>query len=181
MSSSSSSSSSSSVEGISFPWGVFFISLVAYPVCYFLNFTSTMEDSRYVFLAGVIICTAVAPLTYFLLLKGLPAGRDVFFYIFTIFAFTSMVDLYLAFTIDGFTTAVLFYLKEGEVYLTTGHGLWINYWDGTFHYACYLFLTACMLRKNHQTKDNTFRYVGKGNADQKPNIMLFIELNIRNT
>ncbi len=46
------------------------------------------------------------------------------------------------------------------MYLTTPHGLWINAWDGSYHYACYLFLAACLLRARHSYSDSKFRTVG---------------------
>lgn len=142
-----------------FPWGVFFVSLFAFPVSYLLSLSSAMEDSRMVFLAGVVALTAMLPLTYLFVVRGSFGRRDIYYYIFTLFAFTSMVDLALALTIDGHTSLLLFYCREGEVYLTTAHGLWINYWDGTFHYACYLLLTACLLRGDTYSR-SVFRSVG---------------------
>lgn len=142
-----------------FPWGVFFVSLFAFPVSYVLSLSSAMEDSRWVFVAGVGALTAMLPLTYLCVVRGSGSRRDIYFYIFTLFAFTSMVDLALALTIDGHTSLLLFYCREGEVYLTTAHGLWINYWDGSFHYACYLLLTVCLLRGDSYAAP-WFRVVG---------------------
>ena len=140
------SSASSELSALLVPWGVVLVSLLAFPVSYALSLCSAMEDARLVFLAGVLACTAIVPLTYYCVVRG-EQRRDAYFYIFTMFAFTSMVDLALALTIDGHTDVLLFYLAQGEVYLTTAHGLWINLWDGSFHYLCYLVLSACLSRR----------------------------------
>jgi len=142
------------------PWGVVLLSLLAFPVSWGLSLTAAMDDSRLVLLAGVVFCSAVVPLAYFAVVRGVPAGRDVYFYVFCVFAFTSMVDLILAFTIEGTTSVLRFYLDEGERYLRTPHGLWINAWDGTFHYACYVLLTGLLLRAGHSYSDALFRSVG---------------------
>eukprot|EP00743_Colponemidia_sp_Colp-15_P002316 GILK01002511.1.p1 GENE.GILK01002511.1~~GILK01002511.1.p1 ORF type:complete len:402 (-),score=24.45 GILK01002511.1:43-1113(-) len=113
-----------------------------------------MENSYNVFYAGVIICLGICPLTYVLLLRHIPARKEFFFYVFTVFAFTAVVDLFLAFTIDGFIDIAKFYLGEGEVYLASGHGLFINYWDGTAHYLMYLLMTYYML------KNESYRFTG---------------------
>jgi hypothetical protein len=148
------------LPALRFPWGVVLLSLLAYPVSWLLSLTAAMDDARLVLLAGIVCCTAIAPLAYLLVVRGVPAGRDVYFYVFTIFAFTSMVDLLLALTIDGHTHVLRFYLAEGERYLSTAHGLWINAWDGTFHYTCYLLLTSMLLRARHSYSDTRFRFVG---------------------
>lgn len=145
-------------SSVRIPWVVILVSLLAFPVAYLLSLTSAMDDSRLVLAAGVVFCGAMVPLTY-PLVRSVPAGRDVYFYVFTVFAFTSLIDLLLALTIDGRTPVLLFYLREGEVYLSTPHGLWINVWDGTFHYACYLLLTAMMLRPAHSYACTRFRAV----------------------
>ena len=76
----------------------------------------------------------------------------MYFYVFTIFSFTAVADFLLALTIDEYSSAFLFYLEEGEVYLKTAHGLYINYWDGTTHLTLYLIMLYCMLTKRTQTK-----------------------------
>lgn len=151
----------SSSSRASFPVGVFLLTLCAFPVCELLNRSHAMEDARLVFLAGVVFCLSLVPVAYLGVVRGVPAGRDVYFYVFTVFGFTAIVDFVLALTIDGHVDAMAFYCKEGEVYLTTAHGLWINVWDGTFHYACYLMLTALLLRPSHSYSDSSvFRTVG---------------------
>ncbi|CAF0997368.1 unnamed protein product [Didymodactylos carnosus] len=138
--------------------GVVTVSLLAIPICYILSHVTQMENSFYVFLCGVVICTSVAPLTYHLLIKRiLHVKRETYFYVFTIFSFTAMVDLLLALTIDNYSSACHFYLEQGEVYLKTSHGLFINYWDGTVHYTLYLIMLYCILKK--QTNKKFYRFL----------------------
>ncbi|CAF0811947.1 unnamed protein product [Didymodactylos carnosus] len=69
-----------------------------------------------------------------------------------LFGIVAVADLLLALTIDNYSSAFHFYLEQGEVYLKTSHGLFINYWDGTVHYTLYLTMLYCMLAKQTQTK-----------------------------
>jgi hypothetical protein len=55
-------------------------------------------------------------------------------------------------TVDGYSSAFHFYLEQGEVYLKTSHGLYINYWDGIVHYTLYLIMLYYMLKQQTQTK-----------------------------
>jgi hypothetical protein len=134
-------------------FGIIGVSLLAVPICYILSYMKEMENSLNVFLYSLVICISVAPITYFLLIKHLLyVKKDIYFYVFTIFSFTAIADLLLALTINNYSSAFLFYLEEGEVYLKTGHGLFINYWDGTVHYTLYLIMLYYMLTKQTQTK-----------------------------
>ncbi|CAF1194006.1 unnamed protein product [Adineta ricciae] len=138
--------------------GIIGVSFLSVPICYILSYMKEMKDSLNVFLYSAAICIAVAPLTYFLLIKHLlHVKKEMYFYVFTIFSFTAIADLLLALTIDGYSSAFLFYLEQGEVYLKTGHGLFINYWDGTTHFLLYLVMIYCMLKQ--QTKTKFFRFL----------------------
>ena len=133
--------------------GVVAVSLLSIPICYFLSYLQQMKNSLNVFLYSVVICASVAPLTYFLLVKQLlHVKKETYFYVFTIFSFTAVADLLLALTIDEYSSAFLFYLEQGEVYLKTAHGLFINYWDGSAHLIMYLTMLYCMLKKRTGTK-----------------------------
>ena len=93
------------------------------------------------------------PFNPFLLIKHLVyVKKDTYFYVFTIFAFTAVADLLLALTIDEYSSAFHFYLEQGEVYLKTAHGIFINYWDGTVHYILYLIMLSSMLKDKTHTK-----------------------------
>jgi hypothetical protein len=134
-------------------FGVIAVSLLSIPICYMLSYLQQMKNASNVFFYSVIICVSIAPLTYALLIKHLLyIKKEVYFYVFTIFAFTAVADLLLALTIDQYSTAFHFYLEQGEVYLQTAHGLFINYWDGTTHYVLYLLMLYCMLKQQTQTK-----------------------------
>ncbi|UJR14451.1 hypothetical protein I4U23_001448 [Adineta vaga] len=139
-------------------FGVVAVSFLSVPICYILSYMKEMKNSLNVFLYSAVICLSVAPLTYFLLIKHLlHVKKEMFFYVFTIFSFTAIADLLLALTIDGYSSAFLFYLEQGEVYLKTGHGLYINYWDGTVHFLLYLIMLYFMLKQ--RTKTKIFRFL----------------------
>ncbi|CAF3170636.1 unnamed protein product [Rotaria sp. Silwood2] len=133
--------------------GIIGVSLLSVPICYILSYMKQMKNSLNVFLYAAVICISVAPLTYFLLIKHLlHVKKEMYFYVFTIFSFTAIADLLLALTIDNYSSAFHFYLNQGEVYLKTSHGLYINYWDGTTHYTLYLIMLYCMLKQKTETK-----------------------------
>ena len=133
--------------------GIVAVSLLSIPICYFLSYLQQMKNSLNVFLYSVVICASVTPLTYMLLIKQLlHVKKEMYFYVFTIFSFTAVADLLLALTIDEYSSAFHFYLEQGEVYLKTAHGLFINYWDGTAHLIMYLTMLYCMLTKRTETK-----------------------------
>ncbi|CAF4652567.1 unnamed protein product [Rotaria sp. Silwood2] len=133
--------------------GIIGVSLLSVPICYILSYMKQMKNSLNVFLYAAVICISVAPLTYFLLIKHLlHVKKEMYFYVFTIFSFTAIADLLLALTIDDYSSAFHFYLNQGEVYLKTSHGLYINYWDGTTHYTLYLIMLYCMLKQKTETK-----------------------------
>ncbi|CAF1451941.1 unnamed protein product [Rotaria sp. Silwood1] len=142
-----------SVSAIRIIIGIIGVSLLSIPICYILSYMQQMKNSLNVFLYSAIICISVAPLIYFLLIKHLLyVKKEIYFYIFTIFSFTAIADLLLALTIDNYSSAFHFYLNQGEVYLKTSHGLYINYWDGTIHYTLYLIMLYCMLKQKIETK-----------------------------
>jgi len=144
---------SSSVSGQRILFGVVAVSLLSVPITYILSYMKQMKDSLNVFLYAIVICISVAPLTYFLLIKHLLyVKREIYFYVFTIFSFTAVADFLLALTILDYSSAFHFYLEQGEVYLKTAHGLFINIWDGTTHFLLYLTMLYCMLIKRTETK-----------------------------
>ena len=147
--------------------GVLFTSLTAIPILHFLTFyIDTMENSINNFLIGFILCFLLVPIFYyFLVIKGLKNYKgSIFLYIFTIFAFTAVVDFILALTIDGYITTMKYYLYFGEPYLNTSHGALINYWDGTIHYFFYLYFPYCMV-KNIDFRYSALYWVGSiGNS-----------------
>ena len=63
----------------------------------------------------------------------------MFFSVWSIFAFTAVVDLFIGLEIEGFVKGFMeFYLREGEPYLRSAYGSIINWWDGTGHFSMYI-------------------------------------------
>ena len=132
-------SSSSSAQA----WIVLLVSLLAVPVCYglFLLHSSHLAlEEDVLFAVAVGLCLLVWLLSYVLLrlLTPAPRGADPFLALFSFFSFTCVVDLLLAFNIDGWIDWLSFYLQHGEKYLLSNHGAAINYWDGFIHLPLYV-------------------------------------------
>jgi len=65
--------------------------------------------------------------------------------VFTLGTFSSVVDIIIGLENNGYISGFMTnYLKNGEPYLATPHGSVICYWDGTVHYALYLFMLSAM-------------------------------------
>ncbi|MFT5032568.1 MAG: hypothetical protein ACI89D_001493 [Bermanella sp.] len=125
----------------SVPIAIALISLLAIPFSYAVANLSVFHDYPAAVLGvGMLALVLPAFIAYALVFRHMPDSvrKDPFLYIFTIFAFACVLDLLIGFTLMGFTDVMTWYFESGEPYLNTAHGMAINIWDGTVHYALYL-------------------------------------------
>jgi hypothetical protein len=111
-----------------------------------------------VFLAGILFCFVSVSAFCYLLLHFFPTNLQssydkLYYYVFCVFAFTAIVDLLIGMTLDGIIGTVDFYLHTGEPYLKSSYGSFINWWDGTFHWALYIYMTYLLSRFNGTLSD----------------------------
>uniref|UniRef100_A0A3Q3LP15 Transmembrane 6 superfamily member 1 n=1 Tax=Mastacembelus armatus TaxID=205130 RepID=A0A3Q3LP15_9TELE len=123
--------------------GVFVLSLMSIPVCYFFNSLIYNNSTEALFFTGCMTVLILAISVRFMLKKKAPV--DPLFYVFAVHAFLSVVNLIIGLEqdniIDGFVT---FYLKEADPHSNTAHGHMIAYWDGCVHYLMYLLMIAAI-------------------------------------
>uniref|UniRef100_A0A8C8RYG1 Transmembrane 6 superfamily member 2 n=1 Tax=Pelusios castaneus TaxID=367368 RepID=A0A8C8RYG1_9SAUR len=122
------------------------LSLAAFPVAYALNSVSALAHPVAVAVTGALVLLALFSMVY--LQGGESQSRDPLIYVFTVFSFTSVIDLIISLEEDGYISGFMeFYMKEGEPYLRTAYGIMICYWDGTVHYLLYLAMIAAIAHR----------------------------------
>ena len=121
-------------------------SLLAVPVSAALNALPAAREPLGLFAIALGVLGAVLLLPRALRPLGLRPAMPRFYALFSLFAFTSVVDGAMALTAAGLSTVSAFYLESGERYLASPHGAAINAWDGTYHLACYLVFAAVARR-----------------------------------
>ncbi|XP_042345368.1 transmembrane 6 superfamily member 1-like isoform X1 [Plectropomus leopardus] len=133
--------------------GVFVLSLVSIPMCYFFNSLIFNNSAEAFLFAGCSTVIILAISMLFMLKKKAPV--DPLFYVYGVHAFLSVVNLIIGLEqdniIDGFVT---FYLKEADPHINTAHGHMISYWDGCVHYLMYLLMIAAI------TWGDSYRAIG---------------------
>jgi hypothetical protein len=78
------------------------LSLLAVPLVYGLQTTALMNDATAVATVGVAVLVGFPLLAYSVIFRHMPASQyDSYMLWFSLFAFTSVVDLLLALQIDG--------------------------------------------------------------------------------
>lgn len=135
---------------------VFLTSFSAIPVGYFLNRLSDglMKNEFYLFLSVVVTLIFVLLLPIWVV-KNRRDIQDPFFFVVSIFTFSSVADLLIGLENDGIIKGFTeFYVTYGEKYMKTAHGTMICYWDGIVHYAIYLTILAA------QSWNQSYKNVG---------------------
>lgn len=123
---------------------IFFVSLLGIPASYIVNTAHTTQGEVGLFAAGILCLAAICVLTY-VALVSFKQPKDWLFYVFTLCTFSSVIDIIVGLEADGYVSGFMTnYLKNGEPYLATPYGSVTAYWDGTVHYALYLFMLAAM-------------------------------------
>ncbi|XP_025920541.1 transmembrane 6 superfamily member 2 isoform X1 [Apteryx rowi] len=130
--------------------GALALSLLAFPVAFGVNSAAALADSP-----GALMLTGALVLAGLFVVGFVSGGshfQDPLFCVFAVFSFTSVVDLIISLEEDGYISGfVEIYVREGEPYLRTAHGIMICYWDGIVHYALYLaMITAMSQRKSYR-------------------------------
>ncbi|XP_076101557.1 transmembrane 6 superfamily member 1-like isoform X2 [Mytilus galloprovincialis] len=115
---------------------------LAFPILLLMKVIGGVDNAAAIFAVGVVSLLVVflVPRLYF---SDGPPKHDPFYNAWSILLFSSMVDVVIALENDGYLGRYLhFYLLQGEPYLKTPHGTSICYWDGSVHFALYMFIMS---------------------------------------
>ncbi|XP_027560616.1 transmembrane 6 superfamily member 2 [Neopelma chrysocephalum] len=125
--------------------------LLSIPVAFGITGATALADNPPLLLLTVIL-VLLGLFSIILLVSGVSHFQDPLFCVFVVFSFVSGVDLIIALEEDGFISGFMeVYVREGELYLRTAHGIMICYWDGVVHYGLYLTMVAAIgHRKNYR-------------------------------
>ncbi|XP_068776052.1 transmembrane 6 superfamily member 2 isoform X3 [Struthio camelus] len=126
--------------------GALALSLLAFPVAFGVNSVPALADPGALMLTGALVLAGLFSIVYFVS-EG-SRFQDPLFCVFVVFSFTSVIDLIISLEEDGYISGFMeIYVREGEPYLRTAHGIMICYWDGIIHYGLYLAMIAAMSQR----------------------------------
>ncbi|BFY97691.1 hypothetical protein BsWGS_00731 [Bradybaena similaris] len=133
------------------PIAVFLFAQTSWVISFSLSGLDLMKDQFAVLVAGVI-CLLSLTIGPFFLFRNYFKQVDYLMYVFSVFAWSCMIDLSIGLELDGFISNFMgFYFAEGEPYLMTAHGAAISYWDGIVHFVLYLaMITLYSKRKSYR-------------------------------
>ncbi|NXN93964.1 TM6S2 protein, partial [Rhinopomastus cyanomelas] len=132
--------------------GVLAPSLLAIPLTLGVNGATALADSPLVLmLTGLLVFIILFCIIFFV--SGVSHFQDPLFCVFLLLSFISAIDLIISLEEDGFIAGFMeVYVREGEPYLRTAHGIMICYWDGIVHYGLYLAMIAAIgQRKSYRS------------------------------
>ncbi|XP_027520195.1 transmembrane 6 superfamily member 2 [Corapipo altera] len=125
--------------------------LLSIPVAFGITGATALADNPPLLVLTVTL-VLLGLFSIILLVSGVSHFQDPLFCVFVVLSFVSGVDLIIALEEDGFISGFMeVYVREGEPYLRTAHGIMICYWDGVVHYGLYLTMVAAIgHRKNYR-------------------------------
>ncbi|KAJ6645933.1 Transmembrane 6 superfamily member 1 [Pseudolycoriella hygida] len=118
----------------------FVVSLLAWPITYFVDngITKVHEDKRTFILMAVGFFLLSGTILF---VRGLSKRKSWMNHVFTVFAFTCMIDLIIGLELKGYIGGFMsVYLSIGEPYLSSPWGCAIVLFDGICIYVMYLTL-----------------------------------------
>lgn len=140
-------SQSSTIDMKRVPLTVAILALLALPFAFVQAKSGILETNpTLVFLFAVALLASVGTIAYFATFRHLPSEirRSPYLIFFAIFAFAAMMDLLIGLTLLGYTDVMRAYFETGEPYLDSNHGMSVNLWDGTAHFALYIAMCYCI-------------------------------------
>lgn len=134
------------------------LALTGIPFAYFQAEVLDQLSQLWVFLFSLASLLSVGVAGYLLVFRHLSASarRDPYLFFFVIFAFAAILDLLIALTLLGYSDVMQSYTQNSEPYLQSSHGAAILFWDGTAHFALYVWLCFCIASSTKHFKSGLF-------------------------
>ncbi|XP_071434055.1 transmembrane 6 superfamily member 2 [Pithys albifrons albifrons] len=125
--------------------------LLAIPVAFGFTAAPALADNPLVLVLTVLL-VLIGLFSIIIFTSRVSHFQDPLFCVFVVFSFISIIDLIIALEEDGFISGFMeVYVREGEPFLRTSHGIMVCYWDGIVHYGLYLTMVAAIgQRKNYR-------------------------------
>ena len=135
------------------------LALLAIPFAYAQANLEILDSiPLFVLVFAVLGLSAIGLIAYISIFRHLPANvrHSPYLIFFAVFSFACVLDFLIAMTLMGYTNVMASYFESGEPYLKSNYGMAVNLWDGTTHFALYLWMSFCLASSRDHSRAALF-------------------------